>query len=137
MLKCCASGRKEKFSFLEDKLTQLCLQLAFLEYCFVVTETGIILTPSSRIKPVKEVDSPLVFQIKQLATHLTTLVFRSRCRTIRLTTSQSEIAIYDVGDQLLVAFFKKSKGEKEQQVGLSQEKLEELARLIQDTLWSE
>jgi len=49
---------------------------------------------------VKEVDSPLVFQIKQLATHLTTLVFRSRCRTIRLTTSQSEIAIYDVGDQV-------------------------------------
>ncbi|GJQ10622.1 hypothetical protein GpartN1_g2413.t1 [Galdieria partita] len=136
MLKCCSAGGRGKFYVLEDKLTQLCLHLPLLEYCFVITETGIILTPSNRIKPVTGMEPQIVFQIKQLATQLTSLVFRTSCKTIRLATSLFDIVIYDIGDQFLVAFSKKSKHDREE-TGLTREKLEELGRLIQETLWSD
>ncbi|EME29180.1 hypothetical protein Gasu2_55860 [Galdieria sulphuraria] len=133
---CCSTGRRGRFHGLEEKLTQLCLQLPLLEYCFVITETGIILTPNKRVKPVIDVEPEIVFQVKQLATQLTSLVFRKSCKTIILATSQLDVVIYDVGDQFLVAFSKKSKENREGN-GLTQEKLEELGRLIRETLWSD
>lgn len=85
MSNCCVTSSRVKLNTLREKLTQLCLQTPILEYCFVVTETGLILSvvafelrnililcrrPSSRIRPLAEVEPQTIFQMKQLATQL-------------------------------------------------------------------